>query len=183
MTAAETAGARPRKPWNLGRILLYTFISLSALLWMVPLFGALLSSFRPFAETVRDGAFSWPHTLTLENYQNAWTQGDIPRKYLNTAIILIPALLLTLFFSSMVAFVCSRFSWKFNVLLLSLFAAGTLNTDQQIINDLEEVGVVLEVPEAERTAVRAQTQDFQQLAGDEMLDRFLNVVQPIAILA
>ena len=136
MTAAEASGTRSQRSWNLGRVLLYTFISLSALLWMVPLFGALLSSFRPFAETVRDGAFSWPHTLTLENYQNAWTQGDIPRKYLNTAIILIPALLLTLFFSSMVAFVCSRFSWKFNVLLLSLFTAGNLLPQQIIIQPL-----------------------------------------------
>ena len=61
---------------------------------------------RPFAETVRDGFFSWPQSLTLDNYRNAWEQGDIARKYWNTAVILVP-LVLTLFFSSMVAFVAA----------------------------------------------------------------------------
>ena len=93
-------------------------LPLTAVLWLVPIAGAIFASFRPFAETVRDGFFSWPHTLTLDNYRNAWEQGDIPRKYWNTALILVPSLVLTLFFSSMVAFVCSRFSWRFNILLL-----------------------------------------------------------------
>src|SRR5215203_4188435 len=112
------ASSRRRPRITLGRILLYAFISLTALLWLVPIAGAIFASFRPYAETVRDGFFSWPQSLTLDNYRNAWEQGDIARKYWNTAVILVPALLLTLFFSSMVAFVCSRYSWRFNILLL-----------------------------------------------------------------
>ena len=84
----------------------------AAALWLVPIAGAIFGSFRPFSETVRDGFFSWPQSLTLDNYRNAWEQGDIARKYWNTALILVPALILTLFFSSMVAFVCSRFTWR-----------------------------------------------------------------------
>ena len=98
--------------------------------------GRSIASFRPYAETVSNGAFSWPHTFTLDNYRNAWVQGDIPRKYWNTTVILVPALLLTLFFSSMVAFICSRFSWRFNILLLSLFTAGNLLPQQIIIQPL-----------------------------------------------
>ena len=33
------------------------------------------TSLRPFTETVRDGFFSWPETLTLDNYRAAWAQG------------------------------------------------------------------------------------------------------------
>ena len=111
-------------------------MSLTAFVWLIPIVGALFASFRPFAETVRDGVFSWPHTLTLDNYRHAWEQGDIPHKYLNTALILFPALVLTLFFSSMVAFVASRYSWRFNILLLSLFTAGNLLPQQIIIQPL-----------------------------------------------
>jgi multiple sugar transport system permease protein len=118
------------------RILLYAFISLTALVWLVPIVGAIFASLRPFAETVRDGFFSWPHTLTLDNYRNAWQQGDIAHKYLNTALILVPALIFTLFFASMVAFVTSRYSWRFNILLLSLFTAGNLLPQQIIIQPL-----------------------------------------------
>ncbi|MDQ3167086.1 MAG: carbohydrate ABC transporter permease [Chloroflexota bacterium] len=126
----------PRFRMRPTRIVLYAFISLTALLWLVPIVGAVFASFRPFAETVQDGFFSRPRELTLDNYRNAWEQGDILHKYWNTALVLVPALLLTLFFSSMVAFVASRYSWKFNILLLSVFTAGNLLPQQIIIQPL-----------------------------------------------
>ncbi|MEA2525970.1 MAG: multiple sugar transport system permease protein, partial [Thermomicrobiales bacterium] len=94
------------------------------------------ASLRPFAETLHHGAFSWPHSFTLDNYRNAWNDGDISRKYWNTALILVPSLVLTLFFASMVAFVCSRYSWRFNILLLCVFTAGNLLPQQIIIQPL-----------------------------------------------
>ena len=136
MSASPVAEPRRRKPITLGRILLYAFVSVTAFIWIVPIAGAIFASVRPFTETVRDGFFSWPHTLTLDNYKSAWEQGDIARKYLNTAVILVPALIFTLFFSSMVAFVCSRYSWRFNILLLSIFTAGNLLPQQIIIQPL-----------------------------------------------
>jgi len=135
-TTATAAGSGRRARITPGRVLLYAFITVNSLIWLVPIAGAIFASFRPFAETVRDGFFSWPHSLTLDNYRNAWEQGDIARKYWNTAVILVPALVVTLFFSSMVAFVCSRFSWKFNIFMLSLFTAGNLLPQQIIIQPL-----------------------------------------------
>jgi multiple sugar transport system permease protein len=142
-----TVGPRSRSRITLGRVLLYAFISVTALLWLVPIAGAIFASFRPYADTVRDGFFSWPQSLTLDNYRNAWEQGDIARKYWNTAVILVPALLLTLFFSSMVAFVASRYSWRFNILMLSIFTAGNLLPQQIIIQPLFQFYNRVELPE------------------------------------
>ena len=136
MSASPMTQERRRKPITFGRILLYVFITVTAFIWIVPIFGAIFASVRPYTDTVRDGFFSWPQNLTLDNYRNAWDQGDIARKYWNTAVILVPALLFTLFFSSMVAFVCSRYSWRFNILLLSVFTAGNLLPQQIIIQPL-----------------------------------------------
>ncbi len=147
MTSGTAAVSQRRVRLRPARILLYAFISLTALIWLVPIAGAIFASFRPFAETVRDGFFSWPHALTLDNYRNAWEQGDISRKYLNTALILLPALVLTLFFSSMVAFIASRYSWRFNILLLSIFTAGNLLPQQIIIQPLFQFYNRIELPE------------------------------------
>ena len=136
MTAGSISASRKRKRVNPFRVVLYLFIILTALVWLVPIAGAIFASFRPFADTVKDGFFSWPRSLTLDNYSNAWTQGDILRKYWNTALILVPALVFTLFFSSMVAFVCSRYSWRLNITLLALFTAGNLLPQQIIIQPL-----------------------------------------------
>ena len=136
MTAGSTSASARRPRFRIGRVLLYSFIAITALIWMIPLVGAVLSSFRPYADTIANGAFSWPNSFTLDNYRNAWTRGEIPGKYWNTVVILAPALVLTLFFSSMVAFICSRYSWRFNILLLSIFTAGNLLPQQIIIQPL-----------------------------------------------
>jgi multiple sugar transport system permease protein len=127
---------RNREPVRASRVLLYVFLTLTAAVWLVPIVGAVFSSFRPFSDTVQNGYFSWPESLTLDNYRNAWEQGDILKKYWNTALILVPALFLTLFFSSMVAFAASRYSWKFNISFLVLFTAGNLLPQQIIIQPL-----------------------------------------------
>lgn len=141
-----SAGYFKRRRVTPARIALYAFLTLSALLWLVPIAGAIFASFRPFIETVHDGFFSWPRSLTLDNYTSAWNQGDILRKYWNTALILAPALFFTLFFSSMVAFVASRYTWRFNIALLSLFTAGNLLPQQIIIQPLFQFYNRVELP-------------------------------------
>jgi multiple sugar transport system permease protein len=138
MTAANVVGAKGKR-LTPARVLLHAFLILLAVLWLVPLIGAVFSSFRPFSETVNDGYFSIPNELTLDNYRNAWEQGDILGRYWNTALILVPALFLTLFFSSMVAFAASRFTWKFNISFLVLFTAGNLLPQQIIIQPLFQI--------------------------------------------
>ena len=125
-----------KQPLRPARVVLYIFLTLTALVWLVPILGAIFSSFRPFSDTVQNGYFSVPESLTLDNYRNAWSQGDILGKYWNTFLILAPALVLVLFFSSMVAFAASRYSWKFNISLLVLFTAGNLLPQQIIVMPL-----------------------------------------------
>ena len=50
--------------------------------------------------------------------------------------IVLPALFLILFLSSMVAFACTRFWWRFNVFFLVLFTAGNLMPQQVIFQPL-----------------------------------------------
>ena len=46
--------------------------------------------------------------------------------FLNTLYVTIPAVLLTLFLGSLIAFVVSRYSFRFNLSLLLLFTAGNM---------------------------------------------------------
>jgi multiple sugar transport system permease protein len=136
VSAASVPVGTRKKGRSLGRILIYAFCTVTAALWLVPLVGAIYASLRPYHETIQKGFFSWPDSITLDNYRRAWDQGNIAHHYWNTALILVPALLVTLFFSSMVAFVCSRYSWRFNIFMLSLFTAGNLLPQQIIIQPL-----------------------------------------------
>ena len=132
LTVVRTQPRRARL-WRVG---LYVFLTAMALLWLVPVGGALYASLRPYGETQKLGIFSLPKTLTLQNYRNAWTQGSMARAFANTMFIVIPALFLILAFSSAMAFAVSRFSWRFNITLLLVFTAGNLLPPQVIFQPL-----------------------------------------------
>jgi len=144
---AATTVAGTKKKLTPARVFLHLFLILTGIVWLVPILGAMYASFRPFAETVQDGYLSVPDTFTLDNYRNAWSQGDILGRYWNTLLILIPALALTLFFSSMVAFAASRYSWRFNIGFLVLFTAGNLLPQQIIIQPLFQMYNRVPLPE------------------------------------
>ena len=136
MSATITVVKKPTKRSRWMRGFLYVFLTFVAVGWMVPILSALYASLRPYAETQKLGIFSWPHQLTFSNFTHAWKDGHMVKYFGNTMFILIPALILILLFSSMMAFTVSRFSWRFNVPLLLLFTAGNLLPAQVLFQPL-----------------------------------------------
>src|SRR6185295_4507696 len=70
---------------------------------------------------------------TLNNYVTAWERGAFARHFLNSFIITVPAVLITLFLASCVAFVVARFSWRLNLVLLGVFTAANLLPQQALL--------------------------------------------------
>lgn len=128
------------------RVLLHFVLIVSGLLWLFPLAWAVFTSFRSYEDTARKGYVSWPERLTLQNYVEAFTEGDLPKYFINTMIIVVPALLLTLFLSSMAGFVLSRFSFRGNLFMLLMFTAGNLLPPQVIITPLFHIFRLVPLP-------------------------------------
>ncbi len=133
-------------PRRAGRIAAYGLMIGASVLWVVPLLFALYISFRPYSETSQYGYVSLPHTLTLSNYLNAWTQADLPRFFINSVEITVPAVILTLLLASMVAFVIARVNIRINIALLLLFTAGNLLPQQVIITPLYRLYLLIPLP-------------------------------------
>ena len=127
-----TAVQPRRRPLTAGRVVLYVFVTLTALAWLFPVVWALLNSFRDYNYTSANGYMSLGG-FTFQNYLNAWEQGEFTRHFLNSLIITVPAVLLTLFLASCVAFVVARFSFRFNLILLGLFTAANLLPQQALL--------------------------------------------------
>jgi multiple sugar transport system permease protein len=106
--------------------LISIFIGIFALLWIFPIVWTLWSSLRPYKEIRAGGVFSPPQELGIFNYTDAISRMELPTYFYNTAVITIPAVFLTLLFGSLIAFVVTRYSFKFNVAMLLLFTAGNL---------------------------------------------------------
>jgi multiple sugar transport system permease protein len=128
------------------RIALHAFLIAAVALWLFPLLWAIYAALRPVSETLFNGYLSWPTTLNFNNFTTFWTEADLPYFYINTLVIVVPAVILTLLLASMVAFCCTQFSWKFNLVVLMLFTAGNLLPPQVIIVPLYWVYLHTPIP-------------------------------------
>jgi multiple sugar transport system permease protein len=147
-SVAVTEDTRPvrKRPLTVSRVVLHAFLIVTALVWLAPVAWAVFTSLRPYADTAKNGYVSLPNTLSLDNYRNAWDQGDIPLHFWNSMIITIPAIVIILLFSSAVAFVVSRFSFWFNVPLLIFFMAANLLPPQVIITPVYQMYLRIHLP-------------------------------------
>ncbi|MFJ4785812.1 carbohydrate ABC transporter permease [Streptomyces sp. NPDC001002] len=141
-----SAAPKQRTPIRPARVLLHVFLAGTALAWVAPLLWAIFSALRPYSETSDRGYVSWPHTLNFDNFKNAFEQSDMTHYFVNTLIIAVPAVLITLLLSSMVAFYVSRFDFRVNLALLLVFTAGNLLPQQVIITPLYRMYLLTNLP-------------------------------------
>jgi len=142
--AAATATRRRRlRP---ARVALHAFLIVTSLIWLLPVLWAVYTSLRPYGDTARLGYVSIGGTYNFDNFITSWNQVDIPKFFGNTLIVVIPAVVLTLFFASLVAFAVSRYSWRLNLALLMLFTAGNLLPQQVVITPLYRMYLALPLP-------------------------------------
>ncbi len=142
--AVEQAERRQSEPRS--GLWAHVLIFLLAVLWLVPLLWTLYTSVRPESDTNRYGYFSLAHSLTFSNYSDAWTQGQLLHFFWNSVKITVPAVIVTLFFASTVAFVVARFSFRFNLAMLLLFTAGNLLPQQVLLAPLFKIYTNVHVP-------------------------------------
>ena len=70
----------------------------------------------------------------------------MPHYFWNSIIVALPAIALILLFSSALAFVVSRYSFRFNVTLLIFFLAANLLPQQVILQPLYRLYLQIPLP-------------------------------------
>lgn len=90
---------------------------------IVPMLWVILSSFKTTSE-IFASPFKLPEKLQFVNYANAWTTAGIGSFFFNTVIVVAFALLLTMTFGAMAAYVLARFDFPGSRLLYYMMLAG-----------------------------------------------------------
>lgn len=137
----ERSGTGPKR--QTGRHIMLGGI---ALLWLVPLLWAVYTSLRPYSDTTQHGYLSWPRSVSLRNFSNAWGQSGMPHYFVNSVLIAVPAVLGTLMFAAGVAFFVTRSGSRWNIALLMLFTAGNLLPAQVLITPLYKLYLLIPLP-------------------------------------
>jgi len=143
-TGVVTAKRKRKRPkyWT------YAFLTIISLVWIFPLAWAVYTALRPYGDTAGNarGYFSIGGAYNLDNFFNAWNQAELPQHFFNTLVIVVPAMILVLWFASMIAVAVSRYSFRFNLVLLMLFTAGNLLPQQVVITPLFRLYLALPLP-------------------------------------
>ncbi len=121
-------------------------LTVFSIVWIVPILFTILQSFRPFEDVVKNGVMSVPKHLTFDNYFHAFVQSRMWLFFLNSIEVAIPAVVITLFLASMIAFVLSRYESRFSVPMLMLFTSGNLLPPQLLFIPLFRIFLKIPVP-------------------------------------
>jgi N-acetylglucosamine transport system permease protein len=101
----------------------HTVLVIWSLLVVVPLLWVLMSSFKTSSE-IFASPFALPGNWSFDNYRNAWTTAGIGSFFLNSVIVVFGALVVTMLFGAMSAYVLARFTFPGSRLLYYLMLAG-----------------------------------------------------------
>lgn len=94
-----------------------------SLLVILPMLWVVMSSFKT-SDEIFNSPFSLPSHLNWSNYSNAWSEAGIGPAYVNSLIVVCSALVVTMLFGSMCAYVLSRFSFPGARIIYWLMLAG-----------------------------------------------------------
>lgn len=109
------------RTWKKSRLVLacvFGVISVSPLLYMVSL------SFQPTSDILTSNAVLVPTHPTTSNYVVAWSQNGFSSYFLNSLIVALGTVLITVVVSSLAAFAFARYQFRFKELIFYVFLAA-----------------------------------------------------------
>ncbi|MFF1632534.1 carbohydrate ABC transporter permease [Leifsonia sp. NPDC058248] len=112
---------------------------LISLAWFAPILVVVVTSFRTFDDVSANGIASLPHTFTLQTYVQAWNQGGLFQALVNSMVVTIPTVILSLLLSAAAAFGLSRFRMPLRRTILLVMLAGNLLPVQMLLIPISRI--------------------------------------------
>jgi N-acetylglucosamine transport system permease protein len=122
-TKPATAGRKTTTGDKVVGSISHTLLTIWSLIVILPLLWTLMSSFKTSSE-IFSSPFSLPSHWNFHNYANAWTSAGIGSYFVNSIIVVVGALVLTMVLGAMCAYVLARFRFFGNRAIYYLMLAG-----------------------------------------------------------
>jgi len=113
------------KKVSIAKILIYIFLVFMAVIYITPLLWVFNVSFKTNAE-IFAAPFALPKDPTFENFTFAWTAGKLGIATLNSFIVCVVTLILSMVIGSMAAFAIGRLRWKASKFAMTYFLIGMM---------------------------------------------------------
>lgn len=116
---------RGNKKSAVAKTFIYIFLILLAVIYLAPLVWMASVSLKTNAEIFKS-PFALPQVAQLGNYIFAWTAGKLGAATLNSAIVCVTSLILSMLVGSMASFAIGRMKWKLSGAVMTFFLTGMM---------------------------------------------------------
>lgn len=124
---------RKLKNWGISQIVFSCFLWIYALVSLYPMFWMILYSLKDNAEIFVTNPFGLPKVYRFENYVNAWNKYNVPLYFLNSVIVAIGTVFLTLVIALLFSYATARLQWKGRTFVRLFISLGMFIPVQAIL--------------------------------------------------
>jgi multiple sugar transport system permease protein len=138
---------RPVEKSTAGLRLAYKmFLPVALFLWLLPLLAIFMTSIRPAADIAIGNVFGIPSSFQmLQNYGEVFAKTDAMRYLLNTLLIAIPTMLISVALACMTGYALAIYNFKLALPLFFLFVAGNFVPFQILMLPVVDISVRMEI--------------------------------------
>ena len=110
-----------------------TCVTLFALIWLVPLLWALITSLRPNEEIAANPTTPWSNNWNFDAYRYAWDTYPLGYWYINSFIISTLAVIFSVVVCSMVAFALVNLKFRGKRIVFAVILAGLMLPTEALV--------------------------------------------------
>jgi glucose/mannose transport system permease protein len=131
-----TARAEARR-YALGRIGVYAFLTLFAVVYLLPLFVVIGNSFRELPEITRNGLIAFPRSFSFKAWPIAWAHfcvsgacEGVHRNFYNSLMMTVPATIISSLLGAINGYVLSKWRFRGSQFLFACMTLGVFMPGQ-----------------------------------------------------
>ena len=131
MSSATVAKSKRMKHYSLGTII-WTIIEYASLIFfgfcaVIPIISCVTTAFKTDAEYQSTNVMAFPGSwLNFDNFVNAFKTANMGRAFINSVIVMVVVLTVSVIVGSQLAYVLNRFKFPGNGLIRNLFLFASL---------------------------------------------------------
>lgn len=114
-------------------LLFYAMLTAIVLIYSLPSIGVLLASFKSTAEIAEAGVWNLPRSLNLDNYIEAWVDGNAVVYIRNTFLVTIPATVGSIALGVLAGYTLSKLKFRGSESLFVFIVAGLFFPPQIVL--------------------------------------------------
>jgi raffinose/stachyose/melibiose transport system permease protein len=104
----------------------YAFLILLTITSLFPMVWLINFSLVKSGELYGSEFLKWPNPFQWVNYERAWVDGQILHYFINSVIVVGLSVFLSVLFSFMLAYACTRMEWKLRTLVYGIVLTGMM---------------------------------------------------------